>query len=199
LRIYGNFSFPDGSYDSSNPDCFIDGGGQCGDGFRGSADSGLFLGIGGYISTNTPPASIGLFLGNFPSNLVDFGETCDSNGENCISNAAIGTSPKFFGVIDALGFNKFEFRELEGKLEIGGGDIKFISADDFSFAQSSIPSVPLPAALPLFGTGLALMGFIGWRRKRKLAATAYLHWQHLPQQSHKRAGVFNFLLFKIGN
>lgn len=27
--------------------------------------------------------------------------------------------------------------------------------------------VPVPAALPLFGTGLAIMGFIGWRRKRK--------------------------------
>ncbi len=26
---------------------------------------------------------------------------------------------------------------------------------------------PLPAALPLFGTGLAVMGFIGWRRKCK--------------------------------
>lgn len=26
--------------------------------------------------------------------------------------------------------------------------------------------VPVPAALPLFGTGLAIMGFIGWRRKR---------------------------------
>ncbi|MFK5980999.1 MAG: hypothetical protein QM488_19180 [Rhizobiaceae bacterium] len=28
--------------------------------------------------------------------------------------------------------------------------------------------VPIPAALPLFGTGLALMGFLGWRRKQKL-------------------------------
>ena len=31
--------------------------------------------------------------------------------------------------------------------------------------------VPLPAALPMFGTGLALMGFIGWRRKRRGTAT----------------------------
>ena len=27
--------------------------------------------------------------------------------------------------------------------------------------------IPLPAALPLYGTGLAVMGFIGWRRKRQ--------------------------------
>ena len=36
----------------------------------------------------------------------------------------------------------------------------------------NIPPVPLPAALPLFGTGLAVMGFIGWRRKRRMAAEA---------------------------
>ncbi|MHA1166072.1 MAG: PEP-CTERM sorting domain-containing protein [Alphaproteobacteria bacterium] len=30
--------------------------------------------------------------------------------------------------------------------------------------------VPLPAALPLFGTGLGMLGFLGWRRRRKMAA-----------------------------
>ncbi len=30
-----------------------------------------------------------------------------------------------------------------------------------------VPVVPLPAALPLMGTGLAVLGFMGWRRKRK--------------------------------
>jgi hypothetical protein len=31
------------------------------------------------------------------------------------------------------------------------------------------PSVPLPAALPLFATGLAGLGLLGWRRKKKAA------------------------------
>ncbi|MBL4891335.1 MAG: hypothetical protein JKX91_05830 [Rhizobiaceae bacterium] len=31
------------------------------------------------------------------------------------------------------------------------------------------PEVPIPAALPLFGTGLAILGFLGWRKKRKAA------------------------------
>lgn len=35
-----------------------------------------------------------------------------------------------------------------------------------------VSPVPVPAALPLFGSGLAIMGFIGWRRKRKLATAA---------------------------
>ena len=40
-----------------------------------------------------------------------------------------------------------------------------------SFNNSTVPpSVPLPAALPLFATGLGAMGLLGWRRKRKNAA-----------------------------
>jgi hypothetical protein len=32
------------------------------------------------------------------------------------------------------------------------------------------PPTPLPAALPLFATGLGALGLFGWRRKRKPAA-----------------------------
>ena len=30
--------------------------------------------------------------------------------------------------------------------------------------------VPLPAALPLFGTGLGILGFLGWRRRQQAQA-----------------------------
>lgn len=33
----------------------------------------------------------------------------------------------------------------------------------------NLSNVPVPAALPLFGTGLAIMGLVGWRRRRKQA------------------------------
>jgi hypothetical protein len=33
-----------------------------------------------------------------------------------------------------------------------------------------VDPVPLPAALPLFATGLAGLGLLGWRRKKKAAA-----------------------------
>jgi hypothetical protein len=35
-----------------------------------------------------------------------------------------------------------------------------------------VAATPLPAALPLFATGLGALGLLGWRRKRKAAALA---------------------------
>ncbi|MBL4892048.1 MAG: hypothetical protein JKX91_09545 [Rhizobiaceae bacterium] len=37
----------------------------------------------------------------------------------------------------------------------------------FTLIPELPPEVPIPASLPLFGTGLALMGYLGWRKKRK--------------------------------
>jgi hypothetical protein len=39
-----------------------------------------------------------------------------------------------------------------------------------TIANASAAAAPLPAALPLFATGLGAMGLLGWRRKRKNAA-----------------------------
>jgi hypothetical protein len=42
----------------------------------------------------------------------------------------------------------------------------------FDNTQLNSVAVPLPAALPLYGAGLAVMGFVGWRRRRTVAAVA---------------------------
>ena len=39
------------------------------------------------------------------------------------------------------------------------------------FDNVRLNATPLPAALPLFGTGLGVLGLLGWRRKRKPLAT----------------------------
>lgn len=56
-------------------------------------------------------------------------------------------------------------------LEGGGTTTSGLFAIDNLTIGSSTGSigpsiVPVPAALPLFGTGLAILGFLGWRRKR---------------------------------
>jgi len=52
-------------------------------------------------------------------------------------------------------------------------EVQFVSERNaFEYANLNISAVPLPAALPLYGAGLAVMGFVGWRKRRKAAATA---------------------------
>jgi len=49
----------------------------------------------------------------------------------------------------------------------------FVAFNQFSPATWTIgpDPTPLPAALPLFATGLGALGLLGWRRKRKNATT----------------------------
>jgi hypothetical protein len=52
-------------------------------------------------------------------------------------------------------------------------EIRFTSGTNaFEYANMTVSAVPLPAALPLYGAGLAALGFIGWRKRRKAAAAA---------------------------
>ena len=37
---------------------------------------------------------------------------------------------------------------------------------------NSVMGIPLPSTLSLFATGLGILGFIEWRRRRKAAAAA---------------------------
>ena len=48
-------------------------------------------------------------------------------------------------------------------------DQLFVTAQSASTIVPLVPT-PLPAALPLFATGLGALGLLGWRRKRKQAA-----------------------------
>jgi hypothetical protein len=43
---------------------------------------------------------------------------------------------------------------------------------DFAPNNSDASITPVPAALPLFASGAGVLGFFGWRRKRKKSATA---------------------------
>ena len=45
-----------------------------------------------------------------------------------------------------------------------------VGAYKLTFATSEASVVPIPAALPLYGSALAVTGFMGWRKKRKAPA-----------------------------
>ncbi len=56
--------------------------------------------------------------------------------------------------------------------ELGYVDNFYFYNGNTSFtADFEVSAVPLPAALPLYGAGLAAMGLIGWARKRKAMKT----------------------------
>ena len=54
-------------------------------------------------------------------------------------------------------------------INLAGGWM-FESALLFINSDSQLSETPLPAALPLFATGLGALGLLGWRSKRKAAA-----------------------------
>jgi hypothetical protein len=58
---------------------------------------------------------------------------------------------------------------------VGGGNLFGVSVfGEFTSGGGGVGggAVPLPAALPLFATGLGALGLLSWRRKRKTAAVA---------------------------
>jgi len=60
---------------------------------------------------------------------------------------------------NAEGQYSFALIASQGGIELGRSAI-----------DVNVSAVPLPAALPLFGTGLAIMGFVGWRRRKVATA-----------------------------
>jgi hypothetical protein len=57
-----------------------------------------------------------------------------------------------------------------GGLTLGGAIVGSTTSprDIFESFAGTVTPTPLPAALPLFATGLGVMGLLGWRRKRKV-------------------------------
>ena len=78
------------------------------------------------------------------------------------------------GSYDLSGYNYYYFTYDGAKVQNGQGDnvlLASITGQNTTFGGGQ-NELPLPAALPLFASGTGLLGFLGWRRKRKVAQLA---------------------------
>lgn len=103
------------------------------DGFTGTRAAGeaALYAAGGYIKTSTVGAALVLVIDDDEINRIDFGKLSD-------------TAYHFFGVIDTRGFNRFQFKEIDGKI----GQKFLIFGDDFTFAIDPAGANSAPVWLP---------------------------------------------------
>jgi len=124
-----------------------------------------------FLSSTDTCASLGEMIFTSPVNNLSFdidlfapgGDALEifiNNGTAFLGSIIVTASGNLdlsgFGTLTQLFFN-----------DTSSGDGAGFST--FSFNSTNLSVVPLPASLPLYGTGLALLGFLGWRKKRKAA------------------------------
>jgi hypothetical protein len=116
------------------------------------------------------PASYGTFMyaqeigGSAAGGVTDIGNHCSLG--TC--TVVLGTNQARFDFFADASGNTFNGA---GSALITTTNPTFIEAGNSTTTLTS--TTPLPAALPLFATGLGALGLLGWRRKRK--ARVFLH------------------------
>jgi hypothetical protein len=130
------------------------------------------LGVGGVFSTLLFPPNPCLSAGtcqldfSFGGMAGGFGAAAFPQGAD-LSNAS--PSPPQIMPIGTLDFST----PSPPNVRVAGEIVAFDSPVIVGTWEVTLGVVtPLPAALPLFATGLGALGLFGWRRKRKLAARA---------------------------
>jgi hypothetical protein len=87
---------------------------------------------------------------------------CTSGGSPCTSTTG-SVAAKFIAGTATYAW---------GGLNIAPGAQFDISFSSWNNATDSVATTPLPAALPLFASGIGALGLLGWRSKRKAQAAA---------------------------
>jgi hypothetical protein len=130
--------------------------------------------------------SITSFTPPFPTQTIYNGSLTLSGGGNGIGGSYTGTFQLFADT--SGGTIHLDLTDLIGSGVLAGyagsgtadGTVAFTPilppiGFDGTFdvtVNATLSNTPLPSALPLFASGLGVMGLLGWRRKRKAAALA---------------------------
>jgi hypothetical protein len=113
----------------------------------------------------------------------------DSPGSSYVQNYIFNYKGIFSGLPPSI-TTAFSYTVTAG--DTSGGEFCAIECLTLTPTSVSETVTPLPAALPLFATGLGALGLLGWRRKRKAAAassTAGAGQAHPPRRGRgRRAG-----------
>jgi hypothetical protein len=131
----------------------------------------------GAVSINCTGETILTF--STPVSNLSFFQVGD-NATGVQASVDVFTGGAFNSTVDILGFNTFNTPDLVDLTAFSNvtsiriyniTDPGGLGWDNFNFT-SSAGATPLPAALPLFASGLGGLGLLGWRRKRKATAVA---------------------------
>jgi hypothetical protein len=136
-----------------------------------NSTNGDYYKSGGAVSFNP---SIYL-LTNVPGNSAASGQTAtniDGTTTGGLMNALYGNTDAYTGPNPCMTGPPSVTCTTDGPV------LRFNSTDAFAAGSLVVSQIntdlttPLPAALPLFASGLGALGLLGWRRKRKAAAIA---------------------------
>jgi hypothetical protein len=110
------------------------------------------------------------FLSN-PSNVFAVVQnTCPGSSSSSFTcGVEIDFSPASLGIANGTYGANYSFSDISGGSTVVTLGRVLLSVTGIGSAATT---APLPAALPLFATGLGALGLFGWRRKRKAQATA---------------------------
>lgn len=163
------------------------------DSFTIGGQTAFYWGLGGSVRTEID-ASTGLReLSLQGDTIIDFGATKWRTGYQFVMDSpsftADYTLPGIYTDANALlnrvpGYNYSITQVFEPSTGYSDARITYLHIDQLVVTNSDhppvvLPEVPLPASLPLFGSALAVLGFIGVRRAGASAAKATSPW-HQP-------------------
>jgi hypothetical protein len=145
-------------------------------GFSGFSGNYMYgAGLGGYFEIAAPIGKAFTGLEFVPGTGSQLLSRTAITWQAFLSGAPVGSGVVVADVTSILGFaDLLAFDLLRFSTAFDGGPAEFgflgsfnTPAFDSVRAQYSVAPTPLPAALPLFGTGFGVMGLIGWWRKRR--------------------------------